>query len=146
MNLTKWDERFLRLAKEVSTWSKDPSTQVGAVIVDQNHIVVSLGFNGFPQDIQDDDSRLNNRELKYMMTIHAEMNALMFANKSVAGCTLYTYPFQPCSRCAACIIQSGIAKIVTVKLSKTHERWYNDFRNARSMFEEAKVVMVTKHE
>ena len=146
MNITKWDRRFLRLAKEVSTWSKDPSTQVGAAIVDNHNVVVSLGFNGFPQDIDDNEERLHNRELKYMMTIHAEMNAIMFANRSIKNCTLYTYPFQPCSRCAACIIQSGISKIVTIGLSETHSRWYNDFRNARSMFEEASVEMVVHNE
>jgi len=142
MSTIRWHSRFLNLAKEVSTWSKDPSTKVGAVIVNNDNVVVSVGYNGFPRGVSDDDARLNNRELKYMMTIHAEMNAIMFANQSLKGCTLYTYPFQPCSRCAACIIQSGITEIITIELSKQHKRWYNDFRNAQLMFDEANVRLV----
>ena len=141
MSLTKWDTRFLELAQLVSTWSKDPSTKVGAVIATPDNVVVSVGYNGFPRGVSD-DGRLVDREIKYMNTIHAEMNALMFANRSVEGCTLYTQPFQPCSRCASCIIQSGIKKVVTQVLSKQHQRWYNDFRNARSMFEEAGVELL----
>lgn len=131
----------MEMAQLVSTWSKDPSTKVGAVIVDKNNVPVSMGFNGFPRGISD-DGRMDDRETKYTMTIHAEMNALMFADRSVEGCTLYTHPFQPCSRCAACVIQSGIKKIVTKKLSKTHQRWYNDFTTAQLMFEEAGVELV----
>lgn len=129
------------MAALVSTWSKDPSTQVGAVIVSPSNHVVSVGFNGFPRGISD-DKRLNDRESKYMNVIHAEMNALMFANQSVEGCTLYVHPFQPCSRCAVCLIQSGIKKIVTEVLSKTCERWYNDFKNARTLFNEAGVELL----
>ncbi|VVM20888.1 dCMP deaminase (EC [uncultured Gammaproteobacteria bacterium] len=61
--LSKWDERYLALAKEVSTWSKDPSTQVGAVTVGSKKEVLSQGFNGFPRNINDTDERYNNREL-----------------------------------------------------------------------------------
>lgn len=128
------------MAELVAGWSKDPSTKVGAVIVSPDNYVVSVGFNGFPRGIHDND-RLNQRGTKYMNIVHAEMNALMFANRSVEGCTLYTYPFQPCSQCAACIIQSGIKKIITKKLSKVQPKWYNDFSNARQMFNEANVEL-----
>ena len=141
MSLTNWDIRYMEMAALVGTWSKDPSTQVGAVIVSEDNHVVSVGFNGFPRGISDDE-RLNNRECKYMTTIHAEMNALMFANQSVEGCTLYVHPMQPCSRCTTCLIQSGIKKIVTKMLSKTHERWYNDFKNARMLLNEAGIELL----
>ena len=140
MSLTKWDSRYLDMAALVATWSKDPSTQVGAVIVSPENYVVSVGFNGFPRGIADND-RLNQRGTKYMNIVHAEMNALMFANRPVRGCTLYTHPFQPCSTCAACIIQAGITKIVTKELLNMQPKWYNDFSNARQMFEEAGIEL-----
>ena len=136
MNSINWDNRYMEMAELVSGWSKDPSTKVGAVIVSPENYVVSVGFNGFPRGIADND-RLNQRGSKYMNIIHAEMNALMFAKESVKNCTLYTHPFQPCSQCAGCIIQSGITKIVTKKLSNCQPKWYNDFKNARDMFSEA---------
>jgi dCMP deaminase len=140
MNSTNWDDRYMEMAKLVAGWSKDPSTQVGAVIVSPDNHVVSVGFNGFPRGIEDND-RLNQRGTKYMNIIHAEMNALMFANCPVKGCVLYTHPFQPCSQCAACIIQSGISKIITKELSNCQPKWYNDFRNARQMFIEANIEL-----
>lgn len=82
-----WDKRFLQLAKLVSSWSKDPSTQTGAVIVDDKRRIVSLGFNSFPRRIAD-DVRLDDRALKYECIVHCEINALVFAQQSVAGCTL----------------------------------------------------------
>lgn len=140
MNMTKWDRRYMEMAELVASWSKDPSTRVGAVIVSPDNHVVSVGFNGFPRGIEDND-RLNQRGTKYMNIVHAEMNALIHADRSVEGCILYTYPFQPCSQCAACIIQSGIKKIVTKRLSKVQPKWYNDFSNARQMFDEANVEL-----
>lgn len=138
MNLRKWDNRFLDLARLISSWSKDPSTKVGAVIVDTNNRIVSVGYNGFPKGIQD-DNRLNDREAKYKIIVHAEINAIMFANKSVEGCTLYTVPFEPCPRCAGFIIQSGITRIVSLK--NTNDRWENDFKISRKLFEEAGIKL-----
>jgi len=137
MNSIKWDNRFLELAKLVGSWSKDPSTQVGAVIVDSNNRIVSIGFNGLPQGVVDSEERLVDREAKYHIIVHAEANALMFANKSVEGCTLYTWPFQPCSRCAGLIIQSGINRVVSVVHSE--ERWKKNFSIAYDLLNEAGV-------
>lgn len=135
--MTKWDDRFLSLAKTVSTWSKDPSTGVGAVIVDAQHRVVSLGFNGFPRGIQDDE-RSQNKALKYEMTIHAEINAILFAKQSLHGCTLYVYPLTPCGRCASIIAQSGISRVVgpTVKV----ERWVESCQLGQDILKEAGVA------
>ena len=61
----KWKKRFIQLSKEISTWSKDPSTKVGALIISEDRNIVSTGYNGFPRGIEDTEERLNNRELKY---------------------------------------------------------------------------------
>jgi dCMP deaminase len=98
------------LAKEISTWSKDPSTQVGAVIVDDQKRVVSIGYNGFPRYIAD-DKRYHDREVKYQYIIHADMNALLNATAPVTGCKMYLWPFMACSRCTVHLIQAGISYI-----------------------------------
>ena len=138
MSCQKWDLRFLELAKFISSWSLDPSTKVGAVITDTENRVVSVGYNGFPKGIKDDD-RLNNREVKYQIVVHGEINAIMFANKSLENCTLYTYPFEPCPRCAGVIIQSGIKRIVAP--FNTIDRWENDFKLSRQLFSEANIMI-----
>lgn len=134
--MNKWDKNFLELAKTVSTFSKDPSTKVGAVIVDNDNRVISIGYNGFPKGIRD-DNRLDNRDLKYDMVVHAEANALLFANAPVKGCTIYTWPFQPCSRCASLIIQAGIQRVVSVENEET--RWVSNFQLAHDMLTEARI-------
>lgn len=138
MNTQNWDHRFLVLAKLVGSWSKDPSTQVGAVIVDDNHRIISVGYNGFPQKIEDDE-RLYDRETKYKIIVHGEINAILFANRSLDNCTLYTIPFEPCPRCAGLIIQSGIKRVVSPK--NTVDRWEEDFKITRQLFKEANIVM-----
>ena len=143
MSGKSWDTRFIDLAKLVSTWSKDPSTKVGAVITDDNNRVISLGYNGFPKNIQDND-RLFDRETKYNIVVHAEANALMFASRPVEGCTLYTWPFQPCSKCAALIIQSGIKRVVTVV--QKDDRWEKNFEISRSLFRESGIRLEYVHE
>ena len=93
MNLNTWDKRFLDMAELVSGWSKDPSTQVGSVITDGIRFV-SLGFNGLPEKIPDLEQILNSREVKLRHILHAEINAICFADRpSLEGCTIYTYPF-----------------------------------------------------
>lgn len=133
---THWDKRFLDMAQLVSTWSKDPSTKVGAVITDWHNRIVSIGYNGFPAGIKDNE-RLEQREKKYEMIVHAEMNAILFSNRDLQECTLYTYPFEPCSRCASIIIQSGIARVVSYL--NTDKRWEESFELSRKMFSEAGV-------
>lgn len=108
----KWDLRFLELAKLVSTWSKDPSTKTGAVIVSSDRRVVSVGFNGFPQNMVDLPENYSNREEKYSRIVHCEMNALLFAKESVHGCTLYTWPLMSCDRCFVHMSQAGIKRFV----------------------------------
>lgn len=135
----KWDLRFLDLAKFISTWSKDPSTKVGAVVTDHENRVVSIGYNGFPKNISDDDERLDNRDTKYKIIVHGEMNAILFANKSLQFCTLYTHPFMPCPRCASMIIQTGIQRVVSY--NSMPDRWKDEFELSKSLFKEAGVEL-----
>jgi len=131
MSSQKWHNRFLDLAKFISGWSKDPSTKVGAVIVDKNKRIVSVGYNGFPKDVKD-DNRLYDRESKYLIIIHAEINAILFANKSLDDCILYTYPFMPCPRCSSMIIQTGIKEVIAP--INNNERWEKEFVQSRALF------------
>lgn len=110
-----WDEYFMGLAHLSAMRSKDPNTQVGAAIVDQNNRVVSIGYNGMPYGC-DDDVYSWEREgdflaTKYPYVVHAELNAILNAPRSVRGCTLYVSLF-PCNECAKAVIQSGIKCIV----------------------------------
>lgn len=129
--MTKWDARFIDLAKLVASWSKDPSTQVGAVIVDKDKRIVSTGFNGFPQGVDDEAT---DRDIKLLRTIHAEENALLFARRDVTGMTVYvTRP--PCARCAAKLIQSGVSRVVyPLPPVDFVERWGDEMREANAMF------------
>ena len=99
MALSEWDRRYLRIARQVSRWSKDPSTKVG-VMADNQGRVVALGYNGFPRNIEDAEAKLAIRELKYEMVVHAEVNAVLIAGRSTAGGTIYVHGAPICPRCA----------------------------------------------
>lgn len=143
-NQLKWDLRFLRLAKEVSTWSKDPSTQVGAVIVRPNRTIASVGFNGFSKYKDDDPELYNTREIKYRKIIHAEMNAVFFCqDRSLKGYTLYTYPFLTCERCFQNIAQNEFSRIVAPFASEDIlSRWGNELKAVREDAIEAGIEIV----
>ena len=140
---TKWDLRFIGLAQHISTWSKDPSTKVGCVVVGEDREIRSTGFNGFPRGIDDDEDRLMDREKKYPLICHAEENAIMHAARigvSLKDSTAYvTWP--PCSRCARSLIQAGIREIVYPETGKIPERWIEDFTISDSMLNEAGVAV-----
>ena len=108
-----WDERFLGLAQHVATWSKDPRTKVGAVLVNETKQVLSVGYNGFPRGVFDLLARYEDRETKLMFVAHAERNALDSYVVDPRGSTLYcTLP--PCNECVKSIIQKGVKRIVTL--------------------------------
>jgi len=136
--VSKWSDRFMDLANHVATWSKDPSTQVGCVIVDKQNRVVSLGFNGFPRGVKDIASRYQDKDTKYLFVAHAERNALDNAPLSVEGCTLYS-PLLPCNECAKSIIQKGIKKVISYH--PTEDRPHLNWDVTQEMFREAGVQL-----
>ena len=108
-----WDEYFIAVAKLAGMRSKDPNTQVGACIVDENHKILSMGYNGFPRGCSDDDFPWcrTGEDNKYFYTTHSELNAILNYNGgSLEGSTLYVSLF-PCNECAKAIIQSGIKEV-----------------------------------
>ncbi len=136
----KWDQRFLELSKLVASWSKDPSTQTGAVIVRPDRTIISVGYNGFPKGMDDSARIYANREWKYSRIVHCEMNAVLNAKQSVEGCTLYTWPLASCDRCAVHMIQAGIKNTVFPKLPKKLEkRWKESVFKTKLYFKEAGV-------
>lgn len=142
--MSKWDTRMMDLAKHVSQWSKDPSSQVGCVIARPDGTVASLGYNGLPRGVEDTAARLTDRPTKYAMTVHSEPNAIVNAHERLDGYTVYTYPFPPCAPCAAMMIQAGIARIVSLAPnSATVNRWGDSFILSREMMAEAGVEFVT---
>lgn len=136
----KWDLRFLKIAQEISTWSKDPSTKVGAVIVDPDRNIISTGYNGFPSGIDDSPEAYMNRELKYQRIIHAEMNALLRSKRNLRGHTLYTWPFMSCDRCSVLIVQSGISRCVAPEPTEDiRSRWHESISASSKLFSEANI-------
>lgn len=133
----KWTDRFLSLAELVASWSKDPNTKVGAVITDPQHRIVSIGFNGLPRGTPDLEEYLHNREEKMKRILHAEENAMIFAERCIKGCTLYTWPFPPCSHCASIVIQRGISTVVAPY--NIPERWKDSCETAMRDFNDAGV-------
>lgn len=144
--MDKWDHRFLRLAREVSSWSKDPSTKCGAVIVRPDRSIASTGFNGFPKKTSDADELYADRELKYARVVHAEMNAIVQAREPLEGYSIYTWPpgyGGACDRCSAHIIQAGITRLVHVRdESEFALRWKDAAERGQQMFAEAGVEVV----
>lgn len=138
----KWDNRFLRLAEHIASWSRDPSTQTGAVIVRPNKTIASVGFNGFARGMRDDKDLYAERDIKYHRIIHCEMNAILSAAENLHGYTLYTWPFMSCQRCAVHVIQTGIVRHVAPALPEyLKERWGYACEAAMKCFEEARVTV-----
>jgi len=131
-----WHEFFLGLADHASKKSKDPSTKVGAVLVDNENRVVSLGYNGFARGTADHKKLYLDRPEKHRRVLHAECNALLFADRP--GVTLYvTHP--PCSQCTAMAIQCGIKKIIYNASRQLFVDWKESYRSAIEMSYEARI-------
>lgn len=142
----RWTQRFLDLAEVVAQWSKDPSLKCGAVVVNQKHRVVGLGYNGFPDRIADKPEWLEDRDEKYPMIIHAEVNAILNATASVDGCSLFVTSM-PCHDCAKFIVQAGIAEVhyqhhTTGPQAEYLTRWADRVAIARTVFDRAGVPMI----
>lgn len=144
--MSKWDSRFLRLALEVARWSKDRSTQVGAVIVGEDRTPGPYGYNGFPRYIDDEREDRHARPSKYDWTEHAERNAIFNAARmgvALKGGTIYV-THVPCADCARAIIQVGIQRVVadaSCMEGGFAERWSDAAQVTREMLSEANVAL-----
>jgi dCMP deaminase len=140
--MSKWDQRYIGLAEEVASWSKDPSTKVGAVIVRPDNTVASIGFNGFPRGCSDDDALYQDKKKKYSRVVHAELNAILNAHERLDGCSIYlTHP--PCAQCAAALIQAGVAETVTKKPTQDLlSRWGDSINEGIELLTEAGIHYV----
>ena len=138
--MNKWDQRFLRIAHEVSSWSRDPGTTVGCVLVKDRRIL-STGYNGFPVGLSDSLDLYQDREYKLAVTVHAEANAIINAAKNGAvteGSTAYV-TFPPCSQCAAALIQAGVNEVICPNPANAPDRWRAIFMLANKMLNDAGV-------
>ena len=151
--INRWDQYFLDLALVNAKMSKDPSTQVGAVIVGEDNETLCGGFNGLPRGIDDTVERLIDRETKLKYVVHAEMNAVLVAARRgirIKDCTMYIVARDtnsgqiwggcPCIRCTVELIQSGIKQIVSYDSSGVPERWKADLLEAEGLLKEAGII------
>lgn len=137
--MSKWDQRYLELAKIISSWSKDPSKQIGAVIVGDKGQIISQGYNGFPRGIIDSNYRYSNRETKYKYVVHAEANAIYNAihnGASTQDTTIYVTGLPVCHECAKALIQCGITRVV-MDTRPEQTTWKESADIALNMFNEA---------
>lgn len=144
--MTDWEGRYLGIAKNVASWSKDPSRKIGAVIVGDKGQIISQGFNGFPRGIKDTEQRYNDREIKYKFVVHAEANAIYNAihnGATTSGATIYVHGLPVCHECAKAIIQVGIRRVVM----DTHPdltTWQESGNLSLEMFAEAGIEVKFK--
>ena len=137
----KWDYRFLDLAQLISTWSKDPSKQIGAVAIGDKRQILAQGYNGFPRGVIDSEDLYADRQRKYELVVHAEMNVIYNASYngvSLDGSTLYVHGLPVCSECAKAVIQVGIKNVIMRK-QVPEERWLDSWTRTKAMFKEAGV-------
>ena len=136
----KWENRYLELARDISSWSRDPSRKIGAIAVGKHGQILAQGYNGFSRGIADTPDRLHNREEKYKFTVHAEMNVIYNAclnGVSLSGADLYVYGLPICSECAKGIIQVGIKRVIMTFDTNTKDKWYESFNLTKTMFAES---------
>jgi dCMP deaminase len=142
-NHAKWDQRFLDLAFEISSWSKESGRRVGAVVVGPDREIRATGYNGLPRGVDDDRPERHSRRTgaKYLWSSHAERNAIYNAARvgtALKGCTIYVQMY-PCHECAKAIIQAGIACVVTAPPDLADPQWRESFDISATMFKEAGV-------
>lgn len=136
--------RFRGIAEAVAAMSKDPSTKVGSVALDDNFNIVATGFNGFPRGVKDTPERYSDRTVKYRLVSHAEQNLVAqaaYGGRSLKGCTVILTSLFPCSSCAKSLIQAGIIRVISPP-PDTDPRWAEEAEFASMMFEEAGVEVI----
>lgn len=143
----KWVERYFEMARLVASWSKDPSTKTGAVIVGPDNGVISVGFNGFPAGMPDDEALYANRDEKYSRIVHCEVNALLRVNGSLPpGSTLYTVPFASCDRCVVQMLQAGIKNFYAPSPDADKlKRWGDAFEKTYRYIRECNATLTEVH-
>lgn len=131
----KWDERFIGIAQEISSWSKDPSTKVGSIAANEDRRVIAQGYNGFPAKCDDSKLLTDDRISKYEMTVHAEANVIYNACNSgtkLHHVTVFIYGMYPCPECVKAMAQVKVARIVfQLGVSQNLDKWKNDFDLSR---------------
>lgn len=140
----EWDRHFLELARMHAQRSKDPSTKVGAVLVNDNKIVVGMGYNGFPRGVDDDPARYADRPTKLKFVVHAEVNAVINAGKEAKGATLYVWPSfalpNMCNECCKVVIQAGVKEVISyTNTGRESSTWKDSIAIAKIMCDEAGV-------
>lgn len=143
LNLSSsWILRYLDMARHISTWSKDPSSKIGAVAVGSHGQILSQGYNGFPRRFDDSSERLNDRETKYKYTIHGEMNCIYNATLngvSLKDADLFVYGLPVCSECAKGVIQVGIKRVFMCYPENIADKWKDSGKLTSDMFKEVGV-------
>lgn len=138
----KWNKRWFELVDLAASWSYD-KTKVGAVIIPENSDIPVIGWNGFPRNVKDLAERYENRELKYKLIVHAELNALLnssYSGINIKGSTLYVSYF-PCNECAKAITQAGVKKIYYKNNDPDFfERWKDSITISKLIFDEAGII------
>jgi dCMP deaminase len=141
MSEGKWDIRFLRMAtRDVASWSKDPETQVGCVIVSPDRRQVTFGYNGLPKGVADTSERLGDKKTRNRLSVHAELNAILNSRLDLAGWTLYVTK-APCTQCALAIIQAGVTRVVSPPATQDSS-WYECQLEAEELLAEAGIETV----
>lgn len=124
-----WDLFFMKMVYLIANKSKDTSTKIGAVIVNDNNQIIKIGYNGFPMGVDDSLEERFHRPMKYSYTAHAEANAIFFAARDgakIEGCKLYTNALC-CNECAKAVIQSGIREVIY------HAPYYDAWKSQQSI-------------
>lgn len=135
--------KFLRFAEAAASLSKDRSTQVGAVAIDDHYNILATGYNGFPRGVNDDIDQRHERPEKYLWTSHAEENLVAqsaYSGRSLKGSTVLVSALFPCATCARMLIQAGVKRVIAPAVS--NERWLEQNQIAKQMFSEANVEVI----
>ena len=142
-----WDEKYLDLAEHIASWSKDPSSKIGAVAVGEDGQILSQGYNGLPRGIEDTLHRLYDKKIKYDYMVHAEKNCIYNATLngvSLKDATMYVYGLPVCHECAKAIIQVGIKTVVFRSKIDDNKpiniKWARAWELTKQLFTEAGVV------
>ena len=139
--MDKWDIRFVRMAKEVAEWSKDPSTQVGSIAV-KNRKIIATGYNGFPKGIKDAPRDLHDREMKLKLTVHAEKNMIYNAVEhgvQLEGSTVYIWGLPTCEECWKGLVQVGVSRVVMPNIEFNGGKWKEGCKFAKEYMEKSDI-------